>query len=138
MEMGENGHVGAKHRRYIVDLSKKNLLNDWLCRWLIMICNSLIGCFFGLWLRFNLAYPMSRIMVIYIKVVEWSKGFMVIQVLIQRPKMNSNVKMTIQQLFWPKFVLLIIHSPTISPSIQLKVSWFNITLILFMIILKIL
>ena len=33
--MGENGHVGAKHRRYIVDLSKKNMVTyievvEWL------------------------------------------------------------------------------------------------------------
>lgn len=35
----------------------------------------LTNCLFGLWLRFYLAYPIARIMLMYIEVIKWSKWF---------------------------------------------------------------
>lgn len=44
---------------------------DYVGNWLWQPTN----CLFGLKLRFYLVYPMTRIMVMYIQVVKWSKWF---------------------------------------------------------------
>lgn len=50
---------------------KINATTDYVGNWLWQRTN----CLFGLKLRFYLVYPMTRIMVMYIKVVKWSKWF---------------------------------------------------------------